>query len=60
MGAQTKRAGKVGYMMDLLIAFAVGVLLGAGLICNIILVVKDEKIEIVDDDETEHKADVSK
>lgn len=46
--------------MDLLIAFAVGVLLGAGLICNIILIVKDEKIEIVDDDETEHKADISK
>ena len=45
--------------MDLLIAFAIGVLLGAGLICNIILIVKDEKIEIVDDDKTEHKADIS-
>lgn len=44
--------------MDLLIAFAVGVLLGAGLVCNIILV-KNEKIEIVDDDKTEHKADIS-
>lgn len=45
--------------MDLLIAFAVGVLLGAGLVCNIILVAKNEKIEIVDDDKKEHKADIS-
>lgn len=46
-------------MLDLIIAFAAGVLLGAGLVCNIILVVKNEKIEIVDDDEKKHKADIS-
>lgn len=38
-------------MLDLIIAFAVGALLSAGLICSILLVAKDNKIEIVDDDD---------
>lgn len=38
-------------MLDLIIAFTAGALLSAGLICSVLLVVKDDKIEIVDDDD---------
>ena len=47
-------------MLDLIIAYAVAALLSAGLICSVILAVKDDKIEIVDDDDKKHKADISK